>query len=74
MAAGLLPKVFGQSGNFEVIFFGILLILVLQRARDGLWPWLARLVPVQGRTACRRRRRAPAAARDAGRRRGAAGR
>ncbi|MBZ0142540.1 MAG: branched-chain amino acid ABC transporter ATP-binding protein/permease [Rhodocyclaceae bacterium] len=43
----LLPKVFGQSGNFEVIFFGILLILVLQRARDGLWPWLARLVPVK---------------------------
>jgi ABC-type branched-subunit amino acid transport system permease subunit len=33
-----LPKIFGQSGNFEVIFFGILLILVLQRARDGLWP------------------------------------
>ncbi len=45
----LLPKVFGQSGNFEVIFFGILLILVLQRARDGLWPWITRLVPVQGR-------------------------
>jgi ABC-type branched-subunit amino acid transport system permease subunit len=42
-----LPKIFGQSGNFEVIFFGILLILVLQRARDGLWPWLARLVPVR---------------------------
>lgn len=43
----LLPGIFGQSGNFEVIFFGVLLILVLQRARDGLWPWLARLVPVK---------------------------
>jgi branched-chain amino acid transport system permease protein len=43
----LLPKIFGQSGNFEVIFFGILLILMLQRARDGLWPWLVRLVPVK---------------------------
>jgi ABC-type branched-subunit amino acid transport system permease subunit len=42
-----LPKIFGQSGNFEVIFFGILLILVLQRARDGLWPWLARLAPTK---------------------------
>jgi len=41
----LLPKIFGQSGNFETIFFGILLILMLQRARDGLWPWLTRLVP-----------------------------
>ena len=43
----ILPKIFGQSGNFEVIFFGILLILVLQRAREGLWPWLVRLVPVK---------------------------
>ena len=43
----ILPKIFGQSGNFEVIFFGILLILVLQRARDGLWPWLARLAPTK---------------------------
>ncbi|CAG0933845.1 MAG: Vitamin B12 import ATP-binding protein BtuD [Rhodocyclaceae bacterium] len=46
----ILPKIFGQSGNFEVIFFGIMLILVLQRAREGIWPWLVRLVPVrQGR-------------------------
>jgi len=43
----ILPQIFGQSGNFEVIFFGIMLILVLQRARDGLWPWLVRLVPVK---------------------------
>jgi len=41
----LLPKIFGQSGNFEVIFFGLMLIVILQRARDGLWPWLARLLP-----------------------------
>ncbi|MCK9382836.1 MAG: branched-chain amino acid ABC transporter ATP-binding protein/permease [Sulfuritalea sp.] len=41
----LLPKIFGASGNFEVIVFGIMMILVLQRARDGLWPILARLVP-----------------------------
>ncbi len=40
-----LPKLFGQSGNFEVIVFGILLILVLQRAREGLWPGLMRLLP-----------------------------
>ena len=41
----ILPKIFGQSGNFEVIFFGVLLILVLQRAREGIWPWIVRLVP-----------------------------
>jgi branched-chain amino acid transport system permease protein len=43
----ILPQIFGQSGNFEVIFFGILLILVLQRAREGIWPWVVRLVPVK---------------------------
>ena len=41
----LLPRFFGQSGNFEVIFFGIMLILVLQRVREGIWPWLVRLAP-----------------------------
>ena len=41
----LLPRIFGASGNFEVIVFGIMMVLVLQRARDGLWPILARLAP-----------------------------
>ena len=36
---------FGRSGNFELIVFGILMILLLQFARDGLWPWIARLIP-----------------------------
>jgi branched-chain amino acid transport system permease protein len=40
-----LPQLFGASGNFEVIAFGLLMIVVLHRAREGLWPWLARLVP-----------------------------
>jgi branched-chain amino acid transport system permease protein len=42
----LLPQLFGASGNFEVIAFGLLMIFVLHRARDGLWPWLARWVPL----------------------------
>ena len=33
-----LPQLLGQSGNFEVIVFGVLMIVMLQRARDGLWP------------------------------------
>ncbi len=45
----LLPKLLGQSGNFEVIVFGLIMIFVLHRARDGLWPVLlahiARLWP-----------------------------
>ncbi len=41
----LLPALFGQSGSFEVIVFGMLLILVLQRARDGLWPRMQQWLP-----------------------------
>ncbi len=49
----LLPWLLGRSGNFELIVFGILMILLLQFARDGLWPWVERLLP---------RRRPPAVA------------
>jgi branched-chain amino acid transport system permease protein len=40
-----LPTLLGQSGNFEVIVFGLLMIFVLHRARDGVWPILMRLFP-----------------------------
>ena len=43
----ILPKVFGSAGNFEVIIFGVMMVIVLQRARDGLWPLIAGLVPVR---------------------------
>ena len=36
-----LPRLLGASGNFEVIVFGLLMLLVLQRAADGLWPLIA---------------------------------
>jgi branched-chain amino acid transport system permease protein len=52
----ILPRVFGQSGNFEVIFFGLMMVFILHRARGGLWPiavnLVGRVVPVQ---AARRR-------------------
>ena len=41
----VLPQLFGATGNFEVIAFGLLMIVVLHRARDGLWPWVARWIP-----------------------------
>ena len=50
----LLPQLFGASGNFEVIVFGLLMIFVLHRARDGIWPLIARLVPADAE-----RRRVP---------------
>ncbi|MFM9921972.1 branched-chain amino acid ABC transporter ATP-binding protein/permease [Variovorax sp. H27-G14] len=40
----LLPMLLGTSGNFEVIVFGLLMLFVLQRFSDGLWPTLARLM------------------------------
>lgn len=45
----LLPRIFGASGNFEVIVFGLLMIFVLHRAREGLWPLIRRLVPARTR-------------------------
>lgn len=46
---GLLPVLLGRSGNFETIVFGLLIVVLLQRSRDGLWPYLARLMPVRSR-------------------------
>ena len=42
-----LPQLFGQSGNFEIIVFGLAMVLVLQRARAGLWPVILRLLPAR---------------------------
>ncbi|NDY92589.1 branched-chain amino acid ABC transporter ATP-binding protein/permease [Ideonella livida] len=41
----LLPKLIGTSGNFETIVFGLVLILVLKYAPEGLWTFLGRWVP-----------------------------
>jgi len=41
----VLPQILGRSGNFEMIVFGVLLIVLLQRARDGVWPWIEKLLP-----------------------------
>jgi ABC-type branched-subunit amino acid transport system ATPase component/ABC-type branched-subunit amino acid transport system permease subunit len=40
-----LPKLLGATGNFENVVFGLLTIIVLHRARDGLWPILMRFIP-----------------------------
>ena len=39
----ILPSLLGTSGNFEIIVFGLLMVLVLHRFADGLWPTLQRL-------------------------------
>lgn len=40
-----LPKLLGGGGNYEVIVFGILLVLVLQYARDGVWAFIEMRLP-----------------------------
>jgi ABC-type branched-subunit amino acid transport system ATPase component/ABC-type branched-subunit amino acid transport system permease subunit len=40
-----LPQILGQSGNFEIIVFGIAMVIVLQKARVGLWPAIVKLLP-----------------------------
>lgn len=37
----VLPKIIDTTSNFELVVFGVLMILVLQYARDGVWPMIA---------------------------------
>ena len=41
----VLPGLLGSNGNFEIIVFGILMVILLQRARNGIWPFIARWLP-----------------------------
>ncbi len=45
----LLPQIIGTSGNFETVVFGILLVIVLKYAPDGLWPFIERRFPAPPR-------------------------
>jgi branched-chain amino acid transport system permease protein len=45
----LLPQLIGTSGNFETIVFGIVLVVVLKYAPDGLWTFVQRWLPARQR-------------------------
>jgi branched-chain amino acid transport system permease protein len=45
----LLPKLLGTSGNFETIVFGIVLVVVLKYAPDGLWSFAGHWLPAAAR-------------------------
>jgi branched-chain amino acid transport system permease protein len=47
----LLPYLFHATGNYETIVFGVLMILLLRRTREGLVPALARWWPQSWRLA-----------------------
>src|SRR4051794_10782844 len=42
---GWLPVIFGGQGQLEIIIFGIMLVLLLQVAPTGVWPWLMSFLP-----------------------------
>ena len=45
----VLPGIVSTGANIEMIVFGVLLVGILQAARDGLWPKLLRLLPLRPR-------------------------
>ncbi|MBT3066155.1 ATP-binding cassette domain-containing protein [Rhodoferax sp. U11-2br] len=45
----LLPKLLGTSGSYEVIVFGIVLVLVLKYLPDGVWSLVGRFLPKPAR-------------------------
>ena len=42
-----LPQIVGQAGNYETIVFGLLMIVILQRAPDGLWPAITKRIALR---------------------------
>jgi branched-chain amino acid transport system permease protein len=42
---GVLPKLISMSGNFETIVFGILIVIVLQWMRGGIWSFVEKFLP-----------------------------
>ena len=45
MLQDVLPSILGRTGNFENVVFGILMVVLLQFAREGVWPLIARVLP-----------------------------
>jgi branched-chain amino acid transport system permease protein len=45
----LLPKLLGTSGSYEVIVFGVVLVLVLKYLPDGVWSLVGRWLPKPNR-------------------------
>lgn len=41
----VLPQLFGRAGNFEIIAYGLILVLILIFAPKGLWPFIERYLP-----------------------------
>lgn len=59
----VLPAIINTTANFELVVYGILMVLVLQYARDGVWPIIASAwSSITGQAKSRRKAVAPAEA------------
>jgi branched-chain amino acid transport system permease protein len=45
----ILPNLLGQSGNYEVVVSGVLLIALLQKSPSGVWSWVMKLSSASAR-------------------------
>jgi branched-chain amino acid transport system permease protein len=68
----LLPKLIGTAGSYELIVFGIMIVLVLKYLPDGLWAFVDRRCRAPRRSVDWQGASGPARARQAGRRRSGA--
>jgi branched-chain amino acid transport system permease protein len=41
----ILPTLIEHSGNYEIVVFGLLIVVLMHRTRDGILPYLVRLLP-----------------------------
>ncbi|MCI2807097.1 branched-chain amino acid ABC transporter ATP-binding protein/permease [Eoetvoesiella caeni] len=56
----VLPQIINTTANFELVVFGVLMVLVLQYARDGVWPIIASAwKAITGQKASQRNQAAP---------------
>ena len=70
----LLPRLIGTSGSYEVIVFGIALVMMLKYQPDGLWDFVERRLPAQAATGRLDQRAAAGREQQAGAWRAGAGR
>ena len=42
-----LPLIFGGEGHYETIVFGLIIVLLMQKAPAGLWSFMTKLVPAK---------------------------
>lgn len=40
-----LPIIFGGQGHYETIVFGLIIVLLMQKAPSGIWPFIVKLIP-----------------------------